>query len=208
MPNKKIAWESWNEKARDDDIDIQELIEALVEDQESQQHVLDSIESMPKIISTPIGMYQYYDKFRPSKHFECWTAYTNFDITHDTVAKLEEISGIEALEVLSRYSFFIGVGKLFQFGSVRVDIEEALLERSPDPTIDILENDDVQTIASEIKKQLSEDDHWVIWISPQGEFDYASSKTGNDDDYLETLIMFEQFKNNLGGVIIKSTDDH
>ena len=60
-------------------------------------------------------------------NFDCWMAYTNFDITKDMKSILNAIEGIEVMRVCSRYRFFIGVGKMFDFKHVRSDIEMTLL---------------------------------------------------------------------------------
>jgi hypothetical protein len=60
-------------------------------------------------------------------NFDCWMAYTNFDITKDMKSILNAVEGIEVMRVCSRYRFFIGVGKMFNFKEVRSDIEITLL---------------------------------------------------------------------------------
>jgi hypothetical protein len=62
-----------------------------------------------------------------ASNFDCWVAHTNFNITKDIRDKLNEISGVEILKIHSRYRFFIGIGKMFDFSNVRQDIEKALL---------------------------------------------------------------------------------
>lgn len=57
-------------------------------------------------------------------NYDCWMAHTNFDITHDIKNKLDYTEGIELLKVCSRYRFFIGVGKMFDFKQVRKNIEQ------------------------------------------------------------------------------------
>jgi len=59
--------------------------------------------------------------------FDCWVGHTNFDLTPNIKNMLDKIPGIEVLKILSRYRFFIGVGKLFDFKEVRKEIEENLL---------------------------------------------------------------------------------
>lgn len=54
--------------------------------------------------------------------------YTNFDITTSVQDALESVDGVELLEVMSRYRFFLGVGKLFNFSDVRRDVEEQLCD--------------------------------------------------------------------------------
>lgn len=60
-------------------------------------------------------------------NFDCWMAYTNFDITEDIKNILNTIEGIEIMRICSRYRFFIGIGKMFKFQDVRSEIEKTLL---------------------------------------------------------------------------------
>jgi hypothetical protein len=59
--------------------------------------------------------------------FDCWIGYSNFDITPSIKNTLDTIEGVEILKVLSRYRFFIGIGKLFDFKEVRKRIEDNLI---------------------------------------------------------------------------------
>ncbi|MEO1943017.1 MAG: hypothetical protein ABGY11_01830 [Candidatus Thioglobus sp.] len=59
-------------------------------------------------------------------NFDCWLGHTNFDITPDVKAALDKTEGVELLKVMSRYRFFIGVGKMFEFAKVRKRIETEL----------------------------------------------------------------------------------
>ena len=46
-------------------------------------------------------------------------AHANFDITKEIKSRLNKTEGVELLKVLSRYRFFVGVGKMFDFKQVR-----------------------------------------------------------------------------------------
>jgi hypothetical protein len=59
-------------------------------------------------------------------NFDCWLGHTNFDITPDIKKALDKTEGVELLKVMSRYRFFIGVGKMFEFAKVRKSIETEL----------------------------------------------------------------------------------
>ena len=59
--------------------------------------------------------------------FECWMGHTNFDITPEIKNKLDTIKGVELLKICSRYRFFIGIGKMFEFSDVRKEIEDTFL---------------------------------------------------------------------------------
>jgi hypothetical protein len=84
MSSKKrvIAWEKW-----DEDVLEQELIEEIyqeVSEGEEENLVEDALlfmEKIPKLITTPMGMYQLHDKMSILNQFDCWMGYTNFDIT-------------------------------------------------------------------------------------------------------------------------------
>lgn len=62
-----------------------------------------------------------------ASNFDCWVAHTNFNITEDIKNTVNKIPGVEILKIHSRYRFFIGIGKMFNFSNVRQDIEKALL---------------------------------------------------------------------------------
>jgi hypothetical protein len=58
-----------------------------------------------------------------ASNFDCWVGHTNFNLTEEIKTALNTIDGIEVLKICSRYRFFIGVGKMFDFAEVRQNIE-------------------------------------------------------------------------------------
>lgn len=60
-------------------------------------------------------------------NYECWIGHTNFDITESIKSAVEKTNGVEILKICSRYRFFIGVGKMFNFSEVRKEIESNTL---------------------------------------------------------------------------------
>tara|TARA_Y100000385_G_C13060526_1_gene624161 strand:- start:531 stop:959 length:429 start_codon:yes stop_codon:yes gene_type:complete len=60
-------------------------------------------------------------------NFDCWMGHTNFNITPKLRDVLDAVDGVEVLKICSRYRFFIGVGKMFDFTNVRKSIEDSLL---------------------------------------------------------------------------------
>jgi len=75
-------------------------------------------------------------------NFDCWVGHTNFDITPTVRKALNETEGVELLKVCSRYRFFIGVGKMFNFKTVRKRVESRLLNLSKDSRYDGNEQED------------------------------------------------------------------
>ena len=61
-------------------------------------------------------------------NFDCWVGHTNFDITPSILNELNETDGVEILKLCSRYRFFIGVGRMFDFKNVRKNLEENILK--------------------------------------------------------------------------------
>lgn len=61
-----------------------------------------------------------------TSNFDCWMAHTNFDITPSVKSLLDRIEGVEVLRVCTRYRFFVGVGRLFDFKDVADQIHKTL----------------------------------------------------------------------------------
>jgi len=61
-----------------------------------------------------------------SSNFDCWVGHTNFDITPTILKSMDELEGVEILKIFSRYRFFIGVGRMFNFKNVRSELETKL----------------------------------------------------------------------------------
>ena len=206
MPSKKIAWENWKEKV-DYSPPENKLEEAVEEDEDAIEKSLLSAMEIPRLVQTPLGIFHYEDKLKPSEKFDCWIGYTNFDITQNVSDLIECVDGVEALEVMSRYTFFLGVGKMFNFRDVRLGIESLILEPEyPEDTLTILDSDEIIRSVELIKEQLSSEKHWAIFVSNEGDIDYAKTDNKNDEQFLKTVLFFEETKQSIGGFILKSGD--
>jgi hypothetical protein len=75
---------------------------------------------------------QFLEDVTMTANFECWIGHTNFDLTNKIKDMLDRTDGVEVLKVLSRYRFFIGIGKMFTFSEVRQNIEKILLKEHID----------------------------------------------------------------------------
>lgn len=206
MPSKKIAWENWKEKV-DYSPPENKLEESTEEDEDAIEKSLLSAMEIPRLVQTPLGIFHYEDKLKPSEKFDCWIGYTNFDITQNVSDLIECVDGVEALEVMSRYTFFLGVGKMFNFRDVRLGIESLILEPEyPEGTLTILDSDEIIRSVELIKEQLSSEKHWAIFVSNEGDIDYAKTDNKNDEQFLKSLLFFEETKQSIGGFILKSSD--
>lgn len=205
MTERKIAWEKWEdlphiEPARSDPF-------AGIESEETEEpaefDLSDFFERIPKLVHTPVGMYQVDDRMSPIKQFDCWLGHTNFDITGSIQDYIESTPGVEVLVILTRYRFFLGVGKLFSFRDVRVNIENSICSRIPGDD----EEDEfpvVDTHVENIKSELSEYKHWIIFIFPNGETSHLGTNDLDDKKYKEAVLLYKNAKMLSGGTIIQS----
>ena len=209
MTVKKIAWEKWEDNTEENS--SQKMLSQLFSEQnpDAEEDVdINDIYSgfmaeLPTLVSSPVGVYKLHDRMSPTKQFDCWMGYTNFDITEETKNKIESVPGVELLVVLTRYRFFIGVAKLFKFRDVRVSIEQFLCNNEKE---NLVEDKKIQKEINTIKKSISKNEHWAIFVFPNGEIDYVSSNEKNDDEFLEKLILYNEARVASGGLVIHSEE--
>jgi len=204
MLHKKIAWERW-----DEDVIEQEIAEEFYSsqpDEEDEDGVMQDaimfLEKIPSLVTTPMGMYQLHDKMSIMNQFDCWMGYTNFDITESVKETIENIEGVELLNIMTRYRFFLGVGKLFDFPDVRREIEKSLRgDSSPD---DDTADDDTEEVVEMIRDNISTDRYWAIFVCKSGEILYTSTNEDDDEIYKKTLEHYKKRKSKSGGLIYQN----
>ena len=101
------------EKEESEDISYKDIIE----DEEKTDSILINLN---KDLSGEITL---------AASFDCWMGHTNFNLTEDIKESLNEIDGVEVLKICSRYRFFVGVGRMFEFSDVRQRIEEQIIDK-------------------------------------------------------------------------------
>ena len=135
---RKVAWEKWWDETPQDSLLLEELEE---EENKSESGEVEppphgfstDMFFIPKKINTPFGQYEAGDPMSPTSLFECWIGHTNFPICQSEYKILnEQIHGIGAFKVISKYRFFIGVEKLFDFSDVRRQIENKICNMDGD----------------------------------------------------------------------------
>lgn len=126
---KKIGWQKYEETIKDQlsspmlkDI-LQEVRQnASVPYNEEEEEEMEETEAH---IIVPLSE-SIVQEVALSSSFDCWVGHTNFNITPEIKRKIEQVDGIEILKIFSRYRFFIGIGRMFNFKEVRQDIEKHL----------------------------------------------------------------------------------
>ena len=156
-----------------------------------------------RVIHTPLGVYPEDSLLKPSDRWDCWIGHTNFDITNSVVAKLDsEIDGVEALKILGRYSFFVGVGRLFDIAQVRKDIETLLCGYTEQ---EVLNDSEMRVTVDLVKEQLESKKYWSLFVSVEGEVEYIVSDE-MDKRYLDGLNNLLEMKSLLGGIILRGSN--
>lgn len=162
MKERKIAWERWVDEIVDD---IEEM-ENIDIDEDNQMQLL----NIPGSIKTPLGQFDPKEPMSPSNMFDCWFCHTNFDLTEADKNDLDMVDGIEVLRIVSRYRFFIGIGKMFSLTDVRPQVELAL-------------NVNQHSIISQLISEISGKRKWAIGVYEDGSYVSITSDTESDDEY-------------------------
>jgi hypothetical protein len=186
---KTIAWEKWHDSI--ESLDTSGFEELETEEGYSDSSALEGIDinslimhpvQLPKI-RTPIGFFEVDDPMRPSKMFDCWIGHTNFTINDEVFEVINTCPGVECFKVISKYRFFIGVAKLFDFRNVRESIQYSLQTNSQ--TISDTNSDDLLEL---IKIQISSSKKWAIFYTKdKQDIDYIMTDDEHDIEYDQAL---------------------
>ena len=167
-----------------------------------------------KIVNTPFGLLTMTDGASACKHFDFWILHTNFDITPIVARAIELVSGVETLDVLTRYRVRIGFTRsnLFNTKEVKKNVEQAVLELDRPKKDAIDENiameftpDISKNVATVRDKILSEVNYWAIYILPNGELDILSSEK-LDHPFIQRLSVMARSHELIGGYIMTHED--
>lgn len=206
---RKIAWEKWWDVDPEvSDFQNQEPQAFNKEEEEGEEefeYPMFSMDSFfqPKKINTPLGPFEVGDPFSPGNMFDCWIAHTNFTIGKNELDILNNIPGIEALEIMSKYRFFIGVGKMFNFMVVRTNIQKELCHSIETPQIINTESKYLQEV-NDIFSSVSGDSKWVIFMGNDGSIKHLSMKDFSTVEEYEKNV--EELKSLKNGRVISCED--
>lgn len=202
--NKKIAWTplyfDFDNHDDDDEDDENEDDDSNYDDDNDDPGFISL--KLPKLLITPLGPYKLDDTLNPFRHFDFWMGSTNFNITQKVLKTLEKIDGVEKLKLIGRYTFIIGVGKLFDFRDVRVDIETQLCDEK-ELTIEDLKNEEVKNILLTKYEKLAKNKYWALIILPNGKTDEITSEDLSDN-FVETLALFKESRDNCNSILFCS----
>lgn len=138
--NKKIGWQKYEDliesqmdsplldslvrKYHEQDLIHEDDLEDFTEEELEMMAVLQ--QNQPKVV-VPVDD-KLIENITLAQSFDCWMGHTNFNLTKEIRDKLNETDGVEVLKICSRYRFFVGIGRMFDFKDVRHNIEKILEE--------------------------------------------------------------------------------
>lgn len=132
-----IVWEKWRDPLGYDDLEEKLLHYNYTkkldedEDDESNDHDKEKISFKnirEQFAITPLGLMPLTDNTVSSKIFNFWTGHTIFTISRNISNIIENIEGVETLDIFTRYRFRISVGKAFQDSVVLRNINDAIFK--------------------------------------------------------------------------------
>ena len=118
-----IIWEKWRDPFGGDE-DIDTLLDEQENEDEEENDDITVVQS--KVIVTPMGIIPLSENTIASKIFKFWSAHTNFTVSKNVAILIEQIEGVETLDIYTRYRFRISVGKAFNDREVMSDINTRL----------------------------------------------------------------------------------
>jgi hypothetical protein len=131
-----VVWQKWVDPfGFDDEEDLSSLIHNDQTDEPEydqtplspDQEIIQNMKaSTIKVMATPMGIIPINDNTASGKIFNFWIGHTNFNITKKIAGVIETISGVETLDIFTRYRFRIAVGKAFNDSEVMRDINNTI----------------------------------------------------------------------------------
>lgn len=128
---RKIGWQKYEDlleqqiKSPLSGLLIGAMLQTNIDAEEEQEETGDMHGDQPLLIAIPETL---SSEIQLTTNFDCWIAHTNFDITERIKNVINKIEGVEILKIHSRYRFFVGIGRMFDFKDVRKEIESQLVE--------------------------------------------------------------------------------
>ena len=200
--DKKIAWEPWQILPNLPDFSPDEELDTpMFSDGEDQDDPLAGFVGIPIVpkVRTPLGYFSLDDPMSPLNMCDCWVGHTNFDIAPAIAEQIESVPGIEMFRTITRYRFFVGVAKLFNFRDVRVAINDIIHAESSAIDNELTDEEVLEVLRGHV----SEFKRWAIFCSSDGFIDYIVTESDDDQEF---DVKVRDFKADKKYTVITSED--
>jgi hypothetical protein len=170
-----------------------------IEDEDSySEDYDDELAIINNYVQTPFGLYTVDDKMNPMKQYHFFVAHTNFNIDDRTRDQVNEVKGVEALRVLSRYRMMIAFGKSFNVATMKKRIERAVLTHN-DKACLLNRFPSIKNKLKDLVNQCIPYDKWIIYVFPNGNMAYTHSDAENFEELYDLLETCEDMS---GGLLL------
>lgn len=116
--NNIIIWEKWKDPFGFDDkedLGVDDADSSSYDNGADEAREIKQVKKIKcQIIATPFGVIPVNENTASSEIFNFWTGHTNFALTQDIASIIEEINGVETLNIFTKYRFRIAIGKAFK----------------------------------------------------------------------------------------------
>jgi len=204
----KIVWEKWRDPMLTNYLDEEWPGSDLDEDEDKIP--VHTVERQP-VMHTPFGMLSVLDASMACKQFDFWMMHTNFDITEGLANVIENLPGVETLEIYTRYRARLGFPRsgLFTARDVMHSVQQAVDDIHHMDQNQVLEGLDI-SIAEHVMeardKVEKKYEHWAIWMVPNGNLEVVGSDT-DDETYRNKITVLQQAQMAVGGRLLTSEDE-
>ena len=156
---RRIVWDDYSYKKENEDID-----DFGYEDKGPQLFKIPN-----EIVLTPMGRIQL-NGWNPLMNKNQYIANTNFDVTELDAHAISNCQGVEGVNFISRYSFAVIVGDLFDEEEVIQKINSILNVTNYDNISNIDKDSPLYSVIRPALDRLSEHKHWLLYVLPNGEY--------------------------------------
>lgn len=115
-----IHWEKWH-----DPYEVDSPPNPMQENDQSEAWADPSeVQTTAKYMFTPMGYIAISEAMTLTKRFNFWIGHTNYQLTRLNVQLIENVHGVETLDVWTKYRFRVGIGKLFKDRNVMYQMRQ------------------------------------------------------------------------------------
>lgn len=152
-------------------------------------------------IHTPFGVIP----FDTERVFNCYSFTTNFDIDDEAIELIDNINGVEVLQVFSPYSGLIVIGEQFDPEVVQKDIEEQVCGKTvKEETSTKTPTKVIRTITKMRGKLDKEYQFWAILLTPNSKMKTIKTNEINET-FNDDLVAFDDLARHTGSLLEKSS---
>jgi len=111
LSNKpSIIWEKWSDPYG---IEHNEIIDYHQYDEDNNSNIHAHKIKQNHVLLTNMGMIPYNEYTDCCKIFNFWIGHTNFSLSNKIANIIQDIEGVETLDIFTRYRFRVAFGKAF-----------------------------------------------------------------------------------------------